>query len=205
MAQRSCAFGIATTIAQSDPEKCRLLFEQSVAEFEELEYDAGRCQALGSLGDVHLRLGNRERAEELLEEASALARQIGFIWWAAGVQETLAESALRAGDLERAETAARVALELHRRIGDRVNTIYDLAHLAECAAGRGRLERAGAMRGIVQAEEERRPPHPAWLGVKAGLDRTLASLAGRDFDAAVRRGHALSADDAMDYALSDID
>ncbi len=198
-------FRIATTIAHSDPEKCRLLLERSVAEFDELDYDAGRCQALGTLGNVHLRLGNRERAEELLEEASKLARKIGFIWWAAGVQETLAESALRAGDLERAETAAREALELHQRIGDRVNMIYDLAHLAECAAGRGRLARAGAMRGIVQAEEERRPPHPAWLEVKARLDGTLGPLAGPDYDAAVSRGHALPADDAMDYALSDID
>ena len=188
-------YRFATTVAQrGNVRAARGLVEMSLEEFSALGYDGGRCQALGTLGALHLRSGDRERGEQLLEQAAALASEIGFIWWAAGSHSDLARSALRAGELERAAAAARRALELHH-----------LACLAECAARAGRVERAGRLRGILQAEQERRPPGPGWLEAKADLDHVLATLAGSDLDAAVRRGRALSPEQALDYALSDID
>jgi predicted ATPase len=179
----------------------RELLEESLSGFRRLGKRVGECEALGNLGRLELWHGDVERGRALVEQSLELAREVGFRWWEASKLADLAESLLGTGGVEEAEPLAREALALWRELDDRFGRVFGLALLAWVAAERSNPERAGMAWGAIEAEEDR-GPIGAWEQWRENYLSRLSPVAGPQFERACAAGHALSLDEAVEYALS---
>src|SRR5215210_6697835 len=93
-------FSLGMGCVARDDERARRLLEESLERFRRLRSRMGECEALGGLGSLELRSGDRERAWELIEETIKIAREVGWAWGEARNLEELAEAALEEGDAE---------------------------------------------------------------------------------------------------------
>jgi tetratricopeptide (TPR) repeat protein len=179
----------------SRPEACLAL----LVETEEVlsRTDAPRTAATlpGTKAKAEWLLGNLEVAYELYRESGRRAREIGFTWWEGVATGNAADIAALLGR-DDAESLARDALRLLHTIGDRQNTIISLADLVKRRADAGELERAGVLWGAIEAEE-RRGAVGAWEERKHEIADVLPPLPAD----ALRRGRALTLDEAVTYAL----
>jgi predicted ATPase/class 3 adenylate cyclase len=177
------------------PEACLAL----LAETEEVlaRTDSPRTKATvpGTRAWAERLLGNLETAFELYLESATRAREIGFTWWEGVMTGNAADTAALLGR-DDVTPLARDALRILHSIGDRQNTIYGLADFAKYEATAGDLDRAGVLWGAIEAEE-RRAPVGAWEQVKHEVADVLPPLPPD----ALRRGRALTLDEAVNYAL----
>ncbi len=141
-------------------------------------------------------LGNLDVAFELYLESARRAREIGFTWWEGVMTGNAADIALLLGRAD-AAPLTRDSLRVLHSIGDRQNTINLLADFAKLEATAGELDRAGVLWGAVEAEE-RRAPVGAWEQLKHAVADALPPLPSD----ALRRGSALTLDEAVAYALA---
>jgi predicted ATPase/DNA-binding CsgD family transcriptional regulator len=155
-------------------------------------------------------LGDLDRAAALCEEGRAIGAAHGEQWAYAYALYVLALVSLFQGDPRRAQTLGRQSLRIKRTFNDLLGVVLAVEVLAWSAAADGSAERAAVLRGAG---------HRIWpsVGFPAfGLQRLAAPyrdcelIARRDlgdqrFEAAFRRGMALSADDAVAYALGEDD
>ena len=177
------------------PDACLALLVQT----EEVlsRTDCPRTEAIvpGTRAWAERLLGNLDAAFELYLESASRAREIGFTWWEGVMTANAADTASLLGR-DDAAPLGRDALRVLHSIGDRQNTIYSLADFTKLEATAGELERAGVLWGAVEAEE-RRAPVGAWEQVKHEIADVLPPLPPD----ALRRGRALTLDEAVTYAL----
>jgi tetratricopeptide (TPR) repeat protein len=160
----------------------------------------------GFSATVALGQGDRARARRLAERALSLAREIGAREAVAVALPTLAGIARADGDLERAAQLFEEGLVLSAEVGDGTNVAYYLEALAEISASEDRLERAarlwGAAGALLETIEVIAYPHAA---DRTFYDRQLAAararLDGRTWEAAWEEGRAMTAEEAVGYAL----
>ncbi len=118
----------------------------------------GIGRTLSSLGDLALREGDLDRAEQLLEQARvAQAEQdpqgAHMAWFLQG----LAEARQQRGDFAGAERALRDALPILQGLRGKADLVWCLDRLAVIAAAQGQAERARRLAGAAEAlrrEEE---------------------------------------------------
>jgi hypothetical protein len=185
-----------------DDRRARRLLDESLAGFRRLGDRVGECQAIGTLGQIEAEDGDRGRARELLERSAAIAGELGFVWWEAGMLINIAELELNLGEASAGEARAREAMPLSVGMGDREASVYCLALIGWAAALRGDAEGAGRLWGVVEAEELRRPM-ASWARDRDTYAAHLASVAGPAFERARGEGHGITLDDAVDLVLAD--
>ncbi|WP_433380084.1 BTAD domain-containing putative transcriptional regulator [Actinoplanes sp. CA-142083] len=100
--------------------------------FERLGDDVGRAIALTNCGWHQGRLGDRDRAVDLLERALVLHQKLGNRAHEAHTLSCLADTRLQSGDPGRAADYYRPSLDLFRELGDRYAEASLLAHLGAC-------------------------------------------------------------------------
>lgn len=94
-----------------------------------------RVALLTLLADLHLRLGELDEVETVLDAAEALASAVGNpVWDEAGVARARGDLALRRDDAEAAAAAARHGLEWVRSQQGRAR-LFDLLGIASAALG----------------------------------------------------------------------
>ena len=129
-----------------DIERARALFERALEIYREIDDRNAQAFTLRSLGSLAISASD-PRAADLLEEALAVAREVGADWYVAGSTHLLGVVAFAAGDYDRAITHQQAALADWRRLGDvgyvaaALNFLglasYEAGHFAEARAAYG--------------------------------------------------------------------
>lgn len=185
---------------RQDRERARALAEESLAAFSANGNRACESQSLSLLGEIAYEEGDVAAGFELMEAGAALAGEVGFTWWRAGMLGKLVDRALEQGSPDRAAGFAREALALSRELGDRLRCVRGLARLAVIAAEQGDDARAGRLWGAVEAEEARGPVG-AWESERERFERPVLAHAGPAFERGRNEGRRLSLDEAVSDAL----
>ncbi len=194
----------ASALKRDDLEAGRALLEESLARNRSLGNRITEAQVVSLLGTLAWMEGESELALERLEQCVAIVRERGFTWWEAVTTGTLAEYTLDLGRARDSERWARETLRLGHGISDRQLCVFSLAQLSATAAAQGSLERAGRLWGAVEAEEARGPVG-AWERERAHLEERILACGNGELERGRTGGRSLSLDDAVEYALSDID
>jgi hypothetical protein len=174
---------------------------RSLALSRDLGDPQAEALALWVVGEAEQRLGNPELGVALFRESADLAGEIGFMWQRTRMLRRLADWALEHGDAAEARADLEEALRLSQELGDRISVVFTLARLAGLEAEEGRPERAGILWGAVEAEEEA-GRLGAWYGERARFAAPVLAHTGEVFDRGLDKGHRLSLDEAVEYALS---
>jgi len=154
------------------------------------------ARALSSLAELALEEGDLEGAERLFERAADDYNRVGHESNYAGAIAGLGEVARRQGNVSRAVERFSQALHVTVRLGDQASIGQCLQDLARVASERGRLERAGKLWGAGQNLQD------AW-GARTIMKRyRLMPELPKE---AVAAGAAMALEEALEYALSDVD
>jgi predicted ATPase len=160
--------------------------------------------ALNNLAMVAFAQGDREKGVRLAHEAASVAESVGFTWWRSVTLFAASEWLIRAGDPEAATPEFREGLSGLAAVPDLVNLPIALAAGAALAAMRGEAARAGTLWGAVEAARER-DARPTTAEALAEYGPNVEPVRGEEFETGRTRGHALSLDEAVQYALSGLD
>ncbi len=180
--------------------------ESFADESEELGWEGrprDRAVAAALRARIAEQRGDDERALALMQESADLAAECGFTWWRATQLAYVADRLSRRGQPDEAGAALEESLRLFRLIGDRDFSLWTLAVAARLAAQQGRAARAGVIWGGFEAEANRAPGD--WEELRREFLEELECAADEQFGSGRRRGRALSFDEAIDHALSDVD
>jgi ATP/maltotriose-dependent transcriptional regulator MalT len=180
--------------------EARELVEASHAIHERNNDRWGATQTIGSLGAIARDTGDEERAYALIAESERLAREVGVLWWQAGMVAELAQLAAKAGRIEEAENRARASLALAEQLHDRPGRVFGVGLLAVTAAERGELERAKRLWGAIEAEDAG-APLGGWRRHRETCEARIREVAGPEFERGAE-GHTLTLDDAVTLALA---
>jgi predicted ATPase len=192
---------------QGDYLEAQRLFEEA-ADFSRGGDKQTRAFLTGSLADLAMRQGDYERALALAEESVALFRELmrddGVSW----ALFTVALSQFQTDREDDAVHAARESLSLAYALVE-VETIVWILFLLGAIATRRRQHRSAAMI-FGAAEALRARSELAVSGAEAQLygatvEELHRTLGTRLYDSAFAEGHAMSLEEAVEYALASLD
>jgi tetratricopeptide (TPR) repeat protein len=169
------------------------LAERSVALQEESGTPHGLAIALASLGQIHVRVGNLDRAEEALNRALDVRSPLQFMRETTGaVFDTLAQIHLIRGDHREAGRAVARAREAYGEYGTQTSQWYEWS--LRVLDARIALRRGDAAGALARAGELLATPGvPPGYAIQAELIAVEALLASGDRDEAQRRLHDVAA------------
>jgi DNA-binding SARP family transcriptional activator len=160
---------------RGDPRGCPWAQEQALTLARDLGDPAALARSLARLGsDTGFLATPQEREQALgyLEEATALARQVGD----PDLLHHVLTEVWGVGRLPRARAALEEALALVRELGDRREEVGTLAKLADLVARQGDFPAAVAFarQGMALADQVDSPPYGAWN--QRALGQALVAL-----------------------------
>jgi predicted ATPase len=177
--------------AEGNVIQARAYAEEAVALSERAGF---RTRAVSSLATVALEEGNLDEAEQLLDEAARGWK--GRHEWNYGVSlAKLGDVALRKGQADTAANRFRAALRCTVELGDAGGIADCLDDLGAVAAFEGRLERAAKLAGAADAARA------DWWSSGFAPGRQHEELPPE----AIAEGAAMGLEEAIEYALSDLD
>ena len=210
--------GIASTLialgttaqAQSDNARAEALWSEGLAVARSAGDRVDTYWALHVLGRQATRQGDYGRAQALHEESLLLKRQQGDGFGVASSLNGLAQVEWFRNDYERALSLLRESLALFQDLGHWRSITLDLELLAHVTADCGEAERSACLFGAVEALQESlgdRRSVPVVLNIdpartEASLAACRAKLSPVAFEAAWRKGQAMTTDEAVAFALS---
>ena len=196
--------GLARVALRTDVAEGRRLAGEALAVSDAAGDEAGRSNALHLLGVGAQIAGDLIEAREWMTQRLALVRATGneFLIGSEACNLSMVERQL--GDLDAAEALAREALEIEQRTGTQFTTPFAISGLASIATERRQFDRAatlvGAAEAIMEAQAMAWPPdeRPHYEHLLATLPEAMGAAA---FEKARERGRAMSASEAVDFAL----
>jgi len=208
--------GIARTLialgnaaySQGDQLPAQSLYEQSLAIERELGDRRGIAIALNNLGKVALNCSKDYSAARLLhDQALVIRRELGDRLGIAWTLCQLGIAAYEQGDYPSSRALLTESLEMRRDLDDRQGMAEFLEAFAALAFASGRPEPGARLCGhAARLRDEIGSPLPLWE--RLGYDRRIASARasfGNDaaFDLAWQEGHAMTLEQALEYALQE--
>ncbi|MFL5946020.1 MAG: ATP-binding protein [Gaiellaceae bacterium] len=192
---------VMPAVIRENYDDARAFSRQCLDVYRRLGNKPGEAEALGLLGEVEWRVGNKDLAIRLTRESLELATEVGFDWWRVGTLYTLAEWAVSSGDFAEAEGHAREALALAHRIGDRQHRVYLFALLARCAIESSRMREAGTYWAAVELDEQGRPVGQ-WESERAEYASPILDRADDDFADGRQLGARKTLDELVAFACA---
>jgi predicted ATPase/class 3 adenylate cyclase len=193
---------------RGDYSLARILIEEGHAAVSEIGNTFGIGMALNNLGLVAIDEGDYVEAARLFEESLSVLRELGNIWSIATVQHGLGTVAYLQGDVDLARSLLEQSLTARHELGDRHGIAYCLEAFALIAASNSFRERAVCLLGAAAALRQiiGSPLPPIQRGHQeretAGLRRAIGEEV---FARAWARGQAMSAEQAVQFALDESD
>lgn len=131
---RASVLKSAGTLAnqQGDPDRARLLYEESLAIHRELDDKPGAAVLLNNLGVVAMFQEDYPAAQQLYEESLEILREIGNRWAVAYLLNNLALVIRYQGDAESARAMLEESVAIRRALGDKwgiANSLSSLTNL----------------------------------------------------------------------------
>jgi non-specific serine/threonine protein kinase len=196
---------IATELGDYD--NARAFIDESLA-LAQKDGDPFRTAiALNTLGDVARCEQRYEEALAYYEHSAALLRELNAQRDLASILRNLGHSCLHLGDIERAFTLFRESMTVQQ-------TLRNMPGIAECLIGfaaiaiQQDMPAAGArLLGAAEAVTGKRVTvATAWRATRLEFEHNLelarTGLSESDFEAEQTTGHAMSLEQAIDYALN---
>jgi len=193
--------------AQGDELAARSLYEQSLAIERELGDQRGTAVVLHCLAGVAYYRNDYAAARLLLDQALVVRRELGDRWGIASTLNNLGMVAHEEGDYPSSRALLTESLAMRRDLFDRSGMAESLEALASLAFTLGRTEQGARLCG--HAARLRDEIGSADLpSERARYDRRIASARaslGNDaaFDVAWQEGHAMTLEQAIEYALQE--
>ena len=182
------------------------IHRQSLDLFREIGDKRSIARALANLGSILIRKQEYDRASRLLEESLSLYLELGD---KIGIADSLCEHGALARRQRDYDTAAKWfnrALILFKEIGstDGIATCFDEA--VACACAESRFDKAARLLGASQAIREK-SNSPIPLGHQTEHEHntttTRSTLGEKNFEMEKSKGHEMSLEEAVQYALGD--
>jgi predicted ATPase/DNA-binding SARP family transcriptional activator/DNA-binding CsgD family transcriptional regulator len=194
--------------SRGDHKQAKRLYQEGLALAREL----GGADPLGgfliNLGYESLLEGDYERAIVLNEEAAALLRDQGHRDYLPAALDNVGWAALLQGDHGRAKILFAESLTLCKELGTKIIASESLEGLACVAGVKGEATRAARLFGAALTLREtvgyQNPPETPALR-KPCLTRVLSQLDEAAWEAALAEGQAMSFEEAVEYALSEVE
>jgi tetratricopeptide (TPR) repeat protein len=190
--------------ALGNTDAAQAMFARSIDHFRALAIPSGTGNALCGLAVLALATGDADRAQRLLNEATAVLRQSGpwFLTWALYVRAVLA---IRRGNADEAIGLMHESLTRVRELHDKFAFVYALVPLAAAAVLKSDDAWAARILGAREAVTERTGVRVADKSVQDLRDHAereaRARLGPDQWAAAYKAGRASS----IDALLKDID
>jgi ATP/maltotriose-dependent transcriptional regulator MalT len=194
--------------ARGDLEQAHLAWEECLRRTRQHGIAFVTPYVLQQLALIAIDQGDLTRAETLAEEALPLAQKRNDLWAIQGATNRLIRVAQARGDRDRTATLARENLILARTIGSITAITDHLEVLAWVARVDGSPHRAARLLGATEALREqggRRINAIARRALDAETVLLRQAIGEEAFEAAWNLGRALSVDQAVRYALDEID
>jgi predicted ATPase/DNA-binding SARP family transcriptional activator/DNA-binding CsgD family transcriptional regulator len=192
-------------LARDDYQRAGEIFDDAIALARELDDALTLGILLNGQGFVLLLLGEYQRATAMSQEAVTLSRERGYGGSLVHAIDTLAWALLQDGDRGRALALHREGLVLCKDQDDRLSATASLEGLACEAATAGEARRTAMLFGQARAlreaanfsllSKERAMHEPYLRAARSRLDDA-------SWEAAFAEGHAMTFEDAVEYALS---
>jgi DNA-binding SARP family transcriptional activator len=192
-----------------DRERARALSREAEALLQELVDQQAIAQLLYFLGATALCEGEHVRGLALLEESLALNRELGDLRGIAICLTFLGITALEQGDAERAAALYGEDMRVLRGLRDKLGIAYGLRGLSCVAALQGDAARAAQLWGAAEAVGQTiglhlspfDRSHPDYEGLLAAARSQLDEAS---WEAARSEGKAMTPEEAIEYALAEI-
>jgi DNA-binding CsgD family transcriptional regulator len=162
--------------------------------------------ALNLLAYVSLTSGELDRAVELAGQGLAISRARGGLWIRALLLNVMSQATWQRGERQRAEALAQEGASCNHALDDRAGLAILVETLASMAAEQAAHERAAVLLGFAQRAREAsaltlvEPFRPQHARSVAAATEGLGQLA---FDAAFKRGRAMTIDEGVAFAVED--
>lgn len=189
---------------QGDYEAAEARLKESLALWSDLGDRFGYGWTLTALGMVARAQGRRELARAHLDESLTVSRELGDRQNTANVLGTLAALARDQQEYELARSRLRESLAILRDIGDRRAIAFVLEGFACLAAAENEPRRAISLSAAADALRRSigAPPPPTWRAdVERSVEIARRTLESDAVEEATLRGHAMTLDAAMTFAL----
>jgi len=196
-----------SAMSVSDVEAATSHLQEALRSFRQLNEGYGVAHVTTFLGMVARMRGDEGQATPMFEEGLAAARRIGDRSSTYIALYNLAQAALSRGNYDGAEPLFEEGVTLSEQMGDRANVAYCLEGLAVVANARGEAERSGHLIGAAEGLHEAVgvPVYLYYEPYHSMYERTVATvrswLGGEAFEEARERGHELTFEQAVGYAL----
>jgi predicted ATPase/DNA-binding SARP family transcriptional activator/DNA-binding CsgD family transcriptional regulator/predicted negative regulator of RcsB-dependent stress response len=193
---------------RSDVERSLPFFEEALAMFRKIKDPATIASVLTHLGDALLFNGDIDRARAVSEEAETMLREQNHRHYLVYALTTLGWVALVQNDAKLGRTSFTEGLKLSQKLGAKEAVLQILEGLACIAATLGEPRRAARLLGAVQALQEATglQQEPS---VHALEDAYLLAARPRQDEeswvAALEEGRAMMYEEAVEYALSEVE
>src|SRR5205085_1139593 len=133
------------TFVQSDYERAKVLSEESLALYRELEDRHGIAYSLYRLGNVAWVRGDTAAARSLIGECLALSKEVGFKEGIAAAKCLFGQLALGQDDLANARSLVEESVALYKEMGHRFGTAEALSVLGKVITAQGNYAAARAL------------------------------------------------------------
>jgi tetratricopeptide (TPR) repeat protein len=187
--------------------QARPLLDESLRLFRDLGDEARVLWATRALAWAHAEFGEMEGARALYEDALRRARAAGNRLMEGVLLGSLAWVAVKEGRVQDTPAMLTESLRIKRDLGERIETAIGLCHAARTLAAAGRAETAAKLIACFEALSEDIGGSHAW--VRRMNEETLpivrAQLNAADIEIAWEQGGRLTADKAIDLALTALD
>ena len=171
-----------------------------------MRLDKVEMTALNTLCPILIAAGEIDRAIEVGERDAALNVARGESWHRGYQLDFLARAYWLRGDREKAEALAREAAMCKHAVDDRNGLTMVLETLASMAAERGRPEHAAIVLGAAQRVRDSSSLTLIELYSQQherSVSLIIRGIGQRSFDAAYARGHAMTIEEGVAFAMED--
>jgi predicted ATPase/DNA-binding SARP family transcriptional activator len=181
------------------------LMERGVAVAREAGPSWELATNLNNLGYLAHMYGDRSsRPRILIEEALGIARELGDAWVYGLTLDSLAQVAADNSDVETARTCWQECIAIAIHLKDRFGLPAYLEGFARLAAAQRQYERAMRLMGAaarMTSETGVILIQPEWEAHERRVQAIREELGGIQSDSAWRRGHSMTLQEAIEYAI----